>query len=125
MSKLKHLWKNYGLSITLAALFLFSWIAQTAMGWVKYAEEQKEHQQVATVFGDGGYLWHWGEATFENWQSEFLQLLTFVVLTSFLIHKGSHESKDTDEEMMAAINRIEKKLSAIEGGGGSSRRKAS
>jgi hypothetical protein len=50
----------------------------------------------------------------ENWQSEFLQLLTFVVVTTFLIHKGSHESKDTDDEMMAMLKRIEARLKALE-----------
>jgi hypothetical protein len=46
------------------------------------------------VFGQTGYVWYFGEATFENWQSEFLQLLAFVVFTSFLIFKGSPESRD-------------------------------
>jgi hypothetical protein len=50
----------------------------------------------------------------ENWQSEFLQLLTFVVLTSFLIHRGSHESKDTDEEMMAMLKSIDRRLRKLE-----------
>jgi hypothetical protein len=43
----------------------------------------------------------WDEA--ENWQSEFLQLLTFVVLTTFLIHRNSHESRDSDDEMQKVI----------------------
>jgi hypothetical protein len=61
-----------------------------------------------------GYIWRWAAATFENWQSEFLQLLTFVVLTAYLIHKGSHESKDTDDEMMAILKRIERRLHTLE-----------
>ena len=55
----------------------------------------------------------------ENWQSEFLQLLTFVVLTSFLVHKGSHESKDGDEEIRATLERIERKLEAAQQNSGS------
>jgi hypothetical protein len=116
---MKNLFKNYGLSIVLAGLFLVSWAMQTWMGWNKFASDQQALGQIPTLFGSSGYIWEWGEATFENWQSEFLQLLTFVVLTSFLIHKGSHESKDTDEEMQAQLNRIEKKLTALEGGGNS------
>lgn len=50
----------------------------------------------------------------ENWQSEFLQLLTFVVLTSFLIHRGSHESRDTDDEMKAQLDRMEARLERID-----------
>jgi hypothetical protein len=122
---MKNLFKNYGLSLVLAALFLVSWGMQTWTGWMKFQDEQKSHGQTAQVFGSGGYVWEWGEATFENWQSEFLQLLSFVVLTSFLIHKGSHESKDSDEEMQSQLNRIERKLSEMSGGGGSQARKAS
>jgi hypothetical protein len=108
------LWKNYSLSIVLAILFLVSWAIQTWTGWQHFAAEQQAHGELAQVFGEGGYIWRWGEATFENWQSEFLQLLTFVVLTSFLIHKGSHESKDSDEEMQAALRRIEQRLERLD-----------
>ena len=51
-------------------------------------------------------------------QSEFLRLLTFVVLTSFLIHRGSPESRDSDDEMQKSLNRIEKRLKALEDGQG-------
>jgi hypothetical protein len=113
-SHVKQLWKNYSLSIVLTALFLFSWMLQTWTGWVKFTAEQEAHGQVATWFGPSGYIWDWGQATMENWQSEFLQLLTFVILTAYLIHKGSHESKDTDEEMMATLRRIEDRLGRLE-----------
>jgi SNF2 family DNA or RNA helicase len=66
----------------------------------------------------GDFLWQFWTSTLENWQSEFLQLLTFVVLTSFLIHRNSPESKDSDEEMQRSLNRIEKRLKALEGEGG-------
>lgn len=45
-------------------------------------------------------------STLENWQSEFLQLLTFVVLTTFLIHRHSHESRDSQDEMAEDIRQI-------------------
>jgi hypothetical protein len=105
--------KNYSLSLVLLALFLVSLLLQTWFGWNEFKAEQQEHGQAATWLGDSGYLWTWGAATMENWQSEFLQLLTFVVLTAHLIHKGSHESKDTDEEMQAQLDRIEKQLKSL------------
>ncbi len=108
-----NLWRNYGLSITLAALFLFSWGLQTWMGWVEFAAEQEQHDQQAQPFGDDGYFWRWGEATFENWQSEFLQLFTFVVLTTYLVHRKSHESPDSDYETEASLRRIEAKVDAL------------
>ena len=75
------------------------------------AGARREH---ATAFGDAGYFWRWGEATFENWQSEFLQLFTFVVLTTFLVHRSSHESPDTDYDTEASLRRIEAKIDALE-----------
>jgi hypothetical protein len=111
------LWRHYGLSIVLAVLFLVSLVIQTWTGWVAFAAEQQAHGETAEAFGAAGYVWHWGEAVFENWQSEFLQLLTFVVLTAYLIHRGSHESKDTDEEMMAVLRRIEGRLDHLEAAG--------
>lgn len=41
---------------------------------------------------------HFVEATFENWESEFLQMALFVSLTVFLYQKGSSESKNPDEK---------------------------
>ena len=105
---------NYsGLAWVLLALFLVTWVLQTWTGWREFQAEQQEHQQRAEVFGSDGYIWRCSEATFENWQSEFLQLLTMVTLTSFLIFKGSAESKDSDEEMQAALQRIEQRLDLL------------
>jgi hypothetical protein len=111
---MKRIWRDYNLSIVLALFFLVSWGVQSYMGWRDFAAEQRALGETPMVFGDSGYVWHWGEATFENWQSEFLQLLTFVVLTSFLIHKGSHESKDSDEKAQASLDRIEERLRRLE-----------
>lgn len=116
------LWRDYGLSMTLAALFLVSLALQTWMGWQEFVAEQAAHGETPSAFGDGGYIWRWGEATFENWQSEFLQLFTMVVLTAFLIHKGSSESRDSDEETMLQLTAIREELaelkSATQKGGG-------
>jgi hypothetical protein len=107
---MKKLWRDYNLSIVLAALFLAAWAGQTYSGWVRFRADQETHGRGAQVWGADGYLYDWLEATLENWQSEWLQLLTFVILTAYLVHKGSHESKDTDEEMQEALRRIEEKL---------------
>lgn len=101
------LFKNYGLSVVLTLLFLASWIGQGYFQWKEFTNTQQEHRQ-KVEFSD--FIPEFASATFENWQSEFLQLLTFVVLTSFLIHKGSHESKDSDEEMKELLEKIDKKL---------------
>jgi hypothetical protein len=107
------LWRDYGLSITLAAFFVMAWGLQTWAGWVEFVAQQAAHGQTAQAFGDDGYVWSWMQATFENWQSEFLQVFTFIVLTTFLVHRKSHESPDTDYETEASLRRIEAKVDAL------------
>jgi uncharacterized protein DUF6766 len=113
LESLRETWRNYGLSITLVVLFVFSWGLQTWMGWMEFVSEQATHSQPAQAFGDDGYFWRWGQATFENWQSEFLQVFTFVVLTTFLVHQRSHESPDADADTEAALRRIEAQLALL------------
>jgi hypothetical protein len=110
---MRNLWRDYSLSIVLLALFLVSWAIQSVTGWVEFVAEQGVHDERAQLFGTEGYIWTWAAATFENWQSEFLQLFTFVVLTTYLVHKGSAESKDTDEQMQTALDRIERRLEEL------------
>ncbi len=111
---MSRVWRSYGLSLTLVALFFFSWFLQTWMGWVEFVAEQQQHGQVAQAFGSDGYVWRWGQATFENWQSEFLQVFVFIVLTTILIHRRSHESPDTDYDTEASLRRIEAKIDGLE-----------
>jgi hypothetical protein len=106
--------RNYGLSITLAVLFFLSWVLQSTTGWVEFVADQQAHGQAAQLFGSSGYFWSWMQSTFENWQSEFLQLFTMVVLVSFLIHRGSQQSKDSDEELKAQLDEMEERLIRIE-----------
>ena len=118
VNRMRRLWRNYSLSITLAVLFLLSWLGQLVTQWFNWANEQQEHGQALEV---GQFLWQFWTSTLENWQSEFLQLLTFVVLTSFLIHRESPESRDSDDQMQQSLDRIEKRLKALEGEGGKSK----
>jgi hypothetical protein len=111
---LRRLWRDYNLSVVLAALFLVAWVLQTWTGWHRFQAEQHDHGATATWFGPSGYVWAWAAATMENWQSEFLQLLTFVVLTSFLIHRGSHESRDSDDAVRALLQQIDARLEKLE-----------
>ena len=104
---------KHGLAWVLLVLFLGSWALQTWTGWREFQTEQQAQGQTAQVFGDSGYVWNWSRATFENWQSEFLQVLAFVTLTSFLIFKGSPESRDGDDQMQAKLDRIERQLGEL------------
>ena len=111
---LRELWRNYSLSIVLALLFLASFLGHTVAGWYEYSADQRAHGSQPQLLGDDGYGWVWAEWTLQNWQSEFLELASFVVLSSFLIHKGSPESKDGDDKIQATLERIEDKLRELE-----------
>ena len=69
------------------------------------------HGEQATL---GGYTVEFGQSTLENWQSEFLQLFSFVVLSALLIHRNSAESKDSDERMEEKIDKIAKRLDELD-----------
>ena len=61
----------------------------------------------------GDFLSEFASSTLENWQSEFLQLFSFVVLAALYIHKGSAESKDGEENIQASLRRIETHLGTL------------
>lgn len=90
--------RNNGLSIVLALLFIIFWWAQSLAGFRHYNEEQLQHGQPTVTYSQYLTSNHFLEATMENWESEFLQMFAFVVLTVFLYQKGSAESKDPDSE---------------------------
>jgi hypothetical protein len=110
---LGRIWRDYSLSIVVGALFVASFALHGVFGWWQYAADQEAHQAAATLFGPDGYVVYFGEWTFQNWQSEFLEVLLLIVATKYLIHKGSPESRDGQDEMQATIERIEKKVDAL------------
>jgi hypothetical protein len=95
---LKVLLRNNGLSLILTSLFVVFFGGQVFSGWLNYNQERTEHHRPQVALN--GYLrsGSFGEAVFENWESEFLQMGLYVVLTAFLFQRGSAESKDPDRE---------------------------
>jgi hypothetical protein len=89
-------------------LFLSAWAGQFAFGWVEYRADQAEHGQEADY---AGYFPVFARTTLENWESEFLQLASFVVLSALYIHKGSPQSKDGSERLEAKVDTIMEYLS--------------
>ena len=89
-------WHYHGLSIALVALFAASMIGQTWAGWVSYNEDQMDHGEAPVTLVAYLATGHFGEATFENWESEFLQMCFYVLLTTVLYQVGSSESKRPD-----------------------------
>jgi hypothetical protein len=98
------------LSLTLLGLFVISWIGQLLFQYQHEVDEARQQGEAAFSIWSGQFMNSFWASTLENWQSEFLQLLTFVVLTTYLIHRHSHESRDSQDEMADDIRHIRMKL---------------
>lgn len=89
--------RNNGLSIVFLFLFLVTLVGQVHFGIEEYnkqlLKEGASPVQLSSYLKSGHFL----QATFENWESEFLQMALFIFLTIFLMQKGSSESKDLDK----------------------------
>ncbi len=90
--------RENSLSIVFLMLFLGSLVAQAILGMHQHNEELIEKGGSAMGMSDYLTSGHFVQATFENWESEFLQMALFVWFTIFLRQKGSSESKGFDKE---------------------------
>jgi hypothetical protein len=89
--------RDNGLSVTLFVLFLVSLVGQALTGWRAHGEELRSHALPGIGLTDYLSSGHFISAVFENWESEFLQMAAYVLLTIFLFQKGASESKKPDE----------------------------
>ena len=91
-------WSRNQLSLVCFAIFAVVLFAQSLTGWRTSVADAVQHG--AAEFGYWTYLTtgHFAEATFENWESEFLQMAAFVVLTAYLVQRGSGESKKEGDD---------------------------
>lgn len=89
--------RDNGLTLALLALFGVSLIGQALTGWGAENHARADHGQSPLAFTvylmSGEFL----SALFENWESEFLQMWAFVMLTAYLFQRGSPESRDPDK----------------------------
>lgn len=99
----KSCFRNYGFAWVTLAFFLFSLVLHWIFGWFAYVNEQSTWGEPADL---PGYLVEMGRDTFENWQSEFLQLLWQVGGLAILLHVGSPQSKEGDDRMEAKLDAI-------------------
>jgi hypothetical protein len=106
----RSVWREFGLGLALMILFFATWFAQGIAEWQTYTDEQRAHNETTSA---GDFVSEFSQSTLENWQSEFLQLFAFVSLAALYIHKGSAESKDSDEKVEASLRRIEEELGTL------------
>ena len=89
--------RDNGLSVALLVLFAVCLAGQALAGWRALLEELRVHAMPPIGFAEYLATGHFISAVFENWESEFLQMAAYVLLTVFLIQKGSSESKKPGE----------------------------
>jgi hypothetical protein len=95
--------KAYSFGIITGLLFLLSWLGQFIFQVAQVSNEAAEH----------GSSFEWSEfwpqffaSTFENWQSEFLQLVWQAAGLALFFFSGSSQSKEGDERLEAKIDRL-------------------
>ncbi|MFC7380548.1 DUF6766 family protein [Brevundimonas sp. GCM10030266] len=94
---MRRLFRDNGLTLVLLLLFAASVVGQAATGFAVENAERLTHgrsaMNLASYLGSGAFL----SSLFENWESEFLQMWAFVMLTAYLVQRGSPESRKPDE----------------------------
>lgn len=89
--------KDNGLTIVLLVLTLATIAGMLLTGWQVNNEEIIQHGGAPLPLASYAVSGHFISAIFENWESEFLQMSAYVMLTAILFQRGSAESKDPDE----------------------------
>jgi hypothetical protein len=95
--------KRYGYAWITLVFFTVSIVLHWLFGWFAFVDEAREHGQAAQVTP---YLIEMARDTFENWQSEFLQLLWQVVGLAYFLYIGSPSSKENDDRTEAKLDAL-------------------
>ena len=95
--------KRYAYFWITLVFFLVSIGLHWLFGWYAYVDEAAEHGQAPEM---SAYLVVIGRDTFENWQSEFLQLIWQVVGLAYFLYVRSPASKENDDRIEAKVDAL-------------------
>ncbi len=95
--------KAYSFGIVTALLFLLSWAGQFTFQLMEVRNQAEQHGQ---PFSWSDFWPQFLSSTFENWQSEFLQLVWQAAGLSFLLFWGSSQSKESDARLEAKVDAL-------------------
>ena len=98
-----NIWNKYGFAWVTGGFFLISIVGHWGFGWLAYLDEQQALGQPVEV---SGYAIEMARDTFENWQSEFLQLVWQVMGLALLLYVGSPQSKEEEDRNDAKLDAI-------------------
>ncbi len=99
-SRLSSLWHDYSLGWVYLAGWLLTWGLHALF---TYWTDFYPH-------GTESWVLTWLETSFENLASEYHQVGALILLTKYFIFKDSAESRDGNDRMQQALERIERKM---------------
>lgn len=97
MEKARRYFRDNGLTIALMVAFFLCLLGMLWSGWLDENSLLPEHSQAPIGLVDYFFSASFQSALFENWESEFLQMSAYVIMTAMLLQRGSSESKDPDK----------------------------
>ena len=89
--------KNNSLSIVFLLLFLAALCGQAIAGHAQFNDNADSEGDPRISLARYVVSSDFGSAVMENWQSEYLQFTMFILLTVWLVQRGSPESKELDK----------------------------
>jgi hypothetical protein len=89
--------RNNGLSLFFGLIFLLALVGQGLTGHALFNEEQLANGLEEISLGQYLTSSHFAVDVSENWQSEYLQFLLYIMATIWLVQKGSPESKELNQ----------------------------
>jgi hypothetical protein len=95
--------KRYAYAWLTGLFFFISIVGHWIFGWYAFVDEQQALHQTPSF---APYLVEMGRDTFENWQSEFLQLIWQVVGLAYFLYVGSPSSKENDDRTEAKLDAL-------------------
>jgi hypothetical protein len=97
------MFRKYAYGWITLGFFLGSLLLHWYFGWQTFVEETQSHGQAPEV---ASYTNEMLRDTFENWQSEFLQLLWQVLGLAYFLYIGSPASKENDDRLEAKLDAV-------------------
>jgi hypothetical protein len=95
--------RAYSFAIVTGVFFLLSWVGQFIFQMIQVRNEAEQHGQQFTW---SEFFPEFLQSTFENWQSEFLQLIWQAAGLALFYFWGSSQSKEGDERLEAKVDAL-------------------
>src|SRR5919108_2404915 len=97
MARLRGFIGDHSLSLFFLVLFLGALVGQAIAGHALHNNDAMAHHGTPMSFWRYIVSSDFGNAVMENWQSEYLQFMLFMLASVWLIQRGSPESKEPSE----------------------------